>query len=349
MLFNPLREWTIRLAGSRPISALLSTLLNGRGSIFVLHRFSAPSLGLDGLDPALLRSYLERLRRRRTPILALRDAVTRTLAGAPLPNGAVIFTMDDGFWDQGEIGAELFLEFDIPLTIFLITGLQDGQLWPWDDRLGHVFRHTRRTTLDFELPSGRVRCSLEGHEQRQDAKRATRELFKRIPFEELEPLLAELALAAEVEIPAQPPAAYRPIGWEAARKLESRGIRFGPHTLSHGIVSQMSDSTARHELLGAWSRLETELSDPEPIYGWPTGRRGDFTSRDIAIVREAGFLGAVSTIEDYARFHRDEGTDALFRLPRFGLPGSLPDFIQCSTGIERVKQLTRSRLVRSRR
>src|SRR5690606_6151573 len=114
----------------------------------------------------------------------------------------------------------------------------------------------------------------------------------------------------------------------------------------HGIVSRMSDETARRELLGAWDRVRAELAAPVRVYGWPTGRAADFTPRDIAILREHGFHGAVATDDDYADLGRSGDPDALFRLRRFAMPAALDDFIQYSTGIERAKQLARSRLGR---
>ncbi len=338
---HTIKRLAVHALASAPVSRLMSPLLNGRASIFMLHRFCDPDSGLEGHDPSFVRSGLAELRRRRARILSLDELIARAVAGGPI-DGAVAFTMDDGFWDQGAIGAELFLEFDVPLTCFLITGLQDGLLWPWDDRLAHLYAHCTLPRLSAEIAGQPLRQSLHDAEQRRQALRETRALFKRLPFATLEAALAELARRAEVEVPAVPPAQHRPIGWEAARALERRGLRFGPHTLTHGIVSRMTEAEAREQLLGAWQRLQHELASPLDIYGWPTGRHTDFGSRDIAILREAGFRAAVATDDDYAVFPADRRDDAMYALRRFALPSDPLDLLQYGSWIERGKQRLRA-------
>jgi peptidoglycan/xylan/chitin deacetylase (PgdA/CDA1 family) len=326
---------------SRPMSAVMSPLLRNRASIFLLHRFKDEASGLQGVhDPGFLRQCLEELRRHRVPVLSLDELVSRALANESIPRGAVAFTMDDGFWDQAEIGAELFLEYDIPATIFLITGLQDGLLWPWDDRLAYVYEHTRQQEIRCDIHGHPLEQSMRGDRHaRRDAMRETRALLKTLAHDSVEPALRTLAAAADVEVPRTPPPAHRPMGWEVARKLEQRGIRFGPHTVSHGIVSRMDDATAEFELVNGWTRLRSELAEPLDIYGWPTGRSGDFGQRDIDIVKRHGFRAALATDDDYAVFAGSPQGDGLFSLRRFGFPGTRAEFLNCRSWVQRGKEV----------
>ena len=273
--------------------------------------------------------------------MSLGEAVELALAGTPLPRNPIIFTMDDGYWDQGEIGAQIFLEFDVPATLFLITGVQDGTTWAWDNRLDYIFEHTRRDELRIDLPGGPVHGRLADAKQRQVTRRSVREALKQVPFRELERYVSAVAMAAGIELPEQPPAVHRPLGWAAARSLEAKGLQFAPHSVSHGIVARMNDDGARRELLGAWTRLQAELHSPVRVYGWPTGRCGDFTSRDIAIVRDAGFLGAVATDDDYADFRHTGDMESMYRLRRFSMPDSITRFLMYGSGAERLKQVLR--------
>jgi peptidoglycan/xylan/chitin deacetylase (PgdA/CDA1 family) len=307
----------------------------------MLHRFAEPQLGLRGHDPALLRNCLARLRREKRPILALDDALRMALAGEPLPYNAFIFTMDDGFWDQGLIGAEIFLEFDVPVTIFLITGFVDGTTWQWDNRLDFIFEQTEQRRLEFEFDDEIIRGEINSDDERHALRRRVRAKLKTVPFSDIEHHLAAIARVAEIVIPASPPPMHRALDWNEVRRLESRGTRFGPHTISHGIVSRMSDETAHRELLGGWDRLCAEVAHPVPVYGWPTGRRGDFTTRDMSILEEAGFLGALATQDDYADFSRLNNPGARFAIRRFSMPDSEAKFFQYGSAVERMSQLAR--------
>lgn len=305
----------------------------------MLHRFRDPTSGLNGThDPHVLRACLEELRHSRTPVISLNELVNRMIFREPIPRGSVIFTMDDGFWDQAEIGAELFLAYDIPVTIFLITGLQDGKLWPWDDRLAWIYEHTRAERLSISFHGQRLEQVLNPNlDQRRSTMRETRAIFKTLPFDELEPALIALAQQSGVDVPETPPQIHRGIGWDNARSLEQRGVDFGPHTISHGIISRMTESQATTELLDAWQRLKAELRNPVNIYGWPTGRASDFGPREVSIVREAGFRAAVATGDNYTDLKLGEADEAMFRLQRFGLPNALDKFISTRSWVGRAR------------
>ena len=326
---------------SQPAAWLMQPLLRSRSSIFMLHRFANPDLGVSGHDPDFIRDCLAELRRRKVRILSLDELIDRAIAGEPI-RGAISFTMDDGFWDQGEIGANLFLEFDVPVTCFLISGLQDGDLWPWDDRLAFIYRETKLHRLVSEICGRRIDQQLIDPLHRAHALRQTRQILKGLAFADLEAAMTGLAEDADVSVPESPPRSHEPIGWGAARSLEKRGVRFGPHTKSHGIVSRMSDCEARSELLGAWDRLRAELVNPLDVYGWPTGRYSDFGPRDVEILQGAGFRAAVATEDDYATFPVDGCGDDMYGLRRFAMPSNLLDFIQYGSWIERGKQKLRS-------
>ena len=320
----------------------MCSLLAERASVFLLHRFSGGEAAGGGHDPRFVAACLEELRKRRIEILSLDELVERGIAGEAV-GGRLAFTMDDGFWDQGEIGAELFLAYDVPVTCFLITGFQDLALWPWDQRLAWVYEHTRVPRLQMHLEGMTLDQHLGDQRSRTAGRRATRAHLKRVPHERIEPALQALAEAAEVEIPRGPPGEHRPIGWDRARQLERRGVRFGPHTVSHGIVSQMTEREARADLLQGGERIRAELSAPLDIYGWPTGRSGDFSERDQAIVQGAGYRAAMASDDDYAWFPTVDPGRERYRLKRFALPETRSGVLQYATWIERSKQVLRGR------
>jgi hypothetical protein len=72
------------------------------------------------------------------------------------------------------------------------------------------------------------------------------------------------------------------------------------------------------------------------LFCYPTGRVIDYGTREIDALRESGFTGAVTTTPGYTK-QLDANDEWLFRIPRFSLPESMHDFIQCCTWIEYVK------------
>jgi len=317
----------------------LRPLMRGHATVFMLHRFRDDSRKTGGFPPEVLRTVLARLRRDGYRFLSLADLVDG-LARGEVPARAVVFTIDDGYLDQATIGAPVFAEFDCPVTTFLTSGFLDRKLWFWWDRIEYVFRHTARTGLAATLGGANLQWQWENVQARDQAQEDFTVRCKQVPDAEKHEAIAALARSGEVELPAEVPPEYAPMSWDQARACEQRGMTFGPHTVTHPILSRTPDAQAEHELAESWRRLAEEVAHPVPVYCYPNGGREDFGAREIGILRRVGLRGAVVGDPGYAtpaEFH--SGPEAPFRIRRFALPESLPHVIQCTAGIERLKSL----------
>jgi peptidoglycan/xylan/chitin deacetylase (PgdA/CDA1 family) len=340
------REIIARLLANRFLNKAMGGLLRGRATIFMLHRIADPTHGIRGSDPELLREALVLLRRIGCNFMPVEELVRRSTGGQPVPPYTVAFTIDDGFADQAEVMAPILLEQQVPLTMFLITGFIDGALWPWHDRLAWMFSNTSERAVEIGTPFGPRRYALEQTDHRRDALRDYRNLCTRCPHERLETMVAMLENATGLRVPAEPPPEYRPTSWDRVRTLAKQGVQFGPHSVTHGIVSRMNDDDAAFELLEAPRRIRAETGDCALIYCWPVGRPQDFTARDIDLVREAGFIGALAAQDDYAMLSKHTDRDDRYRIRRFSFPDDLANVLQYATWMERAKQVLRPRPTR---
>ena len=325
------------LAARGPVSTALRRLLLGsHGVVFTLHRFRREGLPVEGIDPVALRALLERLRRERRPLVALRDLASGRWRGDHL-GSAVAFTIDDGYADQLEVGVPILLEYDCPVTVFVTTDFVDGFMWMWWDKLEHAVATARvaEATPPAPLPSFPLALASPG--ARRAALLELVDRLKGYAPAERDALVARFAESVGVELPVQPPPAYAPMTWSAARRAESAGARFGPHTSSHPILSHVSDGESAREIQGSWRRLEDQLADPEPLFCYPNGQRGDFGAREISTLRELGLLGAVTACQGYvsrSRLARDD--EYRFTLPRMAYVEDETYLTHVLTGLERV-------------
>jgi peptidoglycan/xylan/chitin deacetylase (PgdA/CDA1 family) len=333
--------------------ALLSTLLvpgadlplrpfmRSRATIFMLHRFRDPALGIEGTDPEALRRALAWLRQRNYPLLSLNELFLR-LASGTVPDRAVAFTIDDGYFDQATVAAPIFAEFDVPVTTFLTSGFLDRTLWFWWDRIEYAFEHTVRTGVELDVGTGELTYRWADPAERRRAQADFTERCKRVPDADKHEAIARLAQALDVELPVLAPERYAPMSWDDARRVERSGMTFGPHTVTHPIMAQTSDRQAEHEIAESWRRLQAELSRPDPIFCYPNGGPTDFGPREIQACRKAGLLGAVVGTPGYAdpAFFR-QSPESPYLVRRFSLPDELPLMAQYACGLERVKDLLR--------
>jgi peptidoglycan/xylan/chitin deacetylase (PgdA/CDA1 family) len=105
------------------------------------------------------------------------------------------------------------------------------------------------------------------------------------------------ALSEELRVhpPDSPPAGYEPLSWDEAREMGRHGIEFGAHTRSHPILSRLANrAEVAAEVVGSRERVEAELGGPVLHFCYPNGMAEDFTAETVDVVREAGFVTAVT-------------------------------------------------------
>lgn len=290
--------------------------------ILMCHRFGDEAIGTRGHNAQVLRANLAWLRANKCPLLSLTELLNRLEAGAPVDR-AVAFTVDDGYADFAHVAAPIFAEFDCPVTVFLATGFLDHLQWMWWDQLAVALTLLRRDAELAALTSALNRMP---------------ELTK---SERINGLLAE----AGVTLPPVPPAQFSPLTWSDVRRLAGNGFTFGPHSVSHPVLSRTGAEQSRFEIAESWRRVSAEAGDAAvPVFCYPSGDRGDFGVREQEAVAELGLRAAVSTRPGYASPREFSGDDrsARFRLPRLSYSDDHMTFVQVASRVERAKLAIRS-------
>lgn len=307
--------------------------------VFMLHRFEDIDLGIEGHDPSFVRWSLEYLRSRQFHFVSIDDVARAIRDGRQLPPRSIAFTMDDGYFDQTEIGTELFAAFDCPATLFVTTGFIDGEDWLWNAKVDFMLRECGSDRLTEIARTVRLDERI-APVRRQSLVDVLLDCLKRVAIAEMPELIDAWSKVLEVELPAAAPERYRPGTWEELRRLEAKGLRVGPHTVSHPILANESSATASLEIETSIRRVYDEVKNPSKVFCYPVGYPQSFSERDEQLVRASGCLGAVSAVPEAA----DVGAaNSLFGIPRFGFPNTKQDLIQYATWIEVAKAALRRR------
>lgn len=331
-----LKNLLIPALTSRPVNAIADLLFTAGIPVFMFHRFNSPADGVSGHDPILLERCLQYLVKHGYNFVSVEQIISSIKNKQSLPKRPIAFTMDDGFLDQATVAAPLFIKYQCPVTIFLISGMLDHELWPWDDRISYLVKNTEQPSISLSLAGQEKSFDTNNSQQQRAVIQEIQNWAKTLDANLVESYLNALSTATGVTLPAEAPANYRAMSWEQARKLEKQGVLFSPHTRSHRILSKLDDISSKFEITHSWKRLTEELDSPSPVFCYPTGRADDFSDREFDYIRHLGLIGAVST---EATFANPENLQAnyLFELPRFGFPDSFTDFLQYCSWIERAK------------
>lgn len=301
--------------------------------VFMLHRFRNWDGRVSGHDPNLVAAAVEYLLAQGFRVLSV-DEVVRGLVGGTLPERSVAFTIDDGYLDQGTIGAEIFLARGCPVTIYLVTGMTDGRLWPWEARLAWLFSRARR---DFSFTLADVNYSIQPAD-RSRLNRIRRELvtiLKALPLAQAEAEVERLAQVIGEMLPASPPKEYLALNWDQVRALEQRGVSFGAHSASHVTLSAEDDATSKRELWESTRQIREQLKHPSAVFCYPTGRARDYGAREVGYLRELGYEAAITSEPGYLSL--GDTMEARFHLRRFSFPDNLLDFKDIVLQIQRLR------------
>lgn len=248
--------------------------------ILAYHRFPP--------DHSQLAAQCQHIRRYYHPV-SMRQVAESLGGGSPLPDHALAVTVDDGYRDFLLHGQPVFSQFEIPVTVFLVTSFTDQELWLWWDQITYMFMFTSRKAISFDgreirIPADPVR--LAG-----DVAHA----LKRLPNVERIARMKELHRLLEVDLPKSAPEGFEPLTWDEVRRLASMGVEFGSHSRTHPILSRLADpAEVTMEVEGSKRRLDEQMGFPSLHFAYPNGTHADYDDRTLAAVKQSGFATAVT-------------------------------------------------------
>lgn len=224
-------------------------------------------------------------------VVSLADLLRRLADGSGKPVVAVTF--DDGYQDNYHNAFPVLERYRIPATIFLTTGSMDSREPLWFERLSGGFQKTTREFLDLEAGTGE-RLPLRTVAQKLKANDRTFSILRGLPDEErqrwLRKILEKLAVSGSTGLN------DRMLTWDQVRAMQSRGVDFGGHTVTHPFLSRTTTEQFRWEITECKKRIEQELQRPVHHLAYPNGREEDFGAANKDLVREAHYTAAVTTL-----------------------------------------------------
>ena len=243
-----------------------------------------------------------RLLRRFCAVLSLDEILDRVERRSSLPRRCVALTFDDGYRDLLTLAGPLLKRHGLPATVFAaVAALERGWLWP--DLVRHALRTTPAGDVELETltDGGPQMFMLATRSQRLAAVADLDARLKRLgdhaKWTTLEELVWKLlgAAARDVSMP------RLMLTWDELRRVMRDGVTVGAHTVTHPILTRMSEQEAAREIVESRERLEEVLGIPVRHFAYPNGRPDDVSPAVRRLVKWAGFRSAYTTIEGYNR------------------------------------------------
>ena len=291
-------------------------------TIFMLHRIHMAEVGVQGLNQDYLRHCLKYLKDAGYQFISVEDAIARSLANNLERKKWVAFTLDDGCFEQIQVAAPLFKQFDCPSTCFLISGYVDGSLWPWDYKLQHLFSEANQESIEIDVAGKQFTVQIK----QPKAYELVIQLIRAHAADQTEEIVTQVAVKLNIVIPTTPPPELSPTSWEQVRAAEKLGMQFGAHSISHRNLSALTDAELDREISISIDRLHTECKRPARVFCYPSGKIGEFDDRAINILKKKNVVGALSAEPGYLYTARIKKSDELYRIPRMAMPKDFETF-----------------------
>lgn len=240
-------------------------------------------------------------------VLPLGEAIERLQTSA-LPSRAACITFDDGYADNVTQALPVLQHHGLHATFFVASDFLNGGRM-FNDTVIEAVRRAPANAGDLS-DMGLGIHDFRSNQSKSEAIRGLLSRIKYLPQEIRQEAVDRLAqrLSGKGRLPDG-----LMMSTSQLKSLHAAGMEIGGHTASHPILARLTAEEARAEILRGKDALESLLGDRVRLFAYPNGKPGDdYGFEHVTIVRELGFVGAVSTAWGTATKRTDH-----FQLPRF--------------------------------
>jgi peptidoglycan/xylan/chitin deacetylase (PgdA/CDA1 family) len=289
----------------KAITSLASMATGRRLTVLTFHNIkpAGQPCGLDEVEARVFEDRLGWLGEVAT-VEPLDVALAAVKFGRGVAHHAAI-TFDDGHVSNLTIALPVLQKLGVHATFFVLPALLGKSIWTEDVR--EAWRLSPATSLDLTDIGFRLLQATEPAERNRGADDLV-EWLKSLPDAQRVECVAEIFGRCHFL-----PRPGRLMDEAQVRQLAAAGMGIGSHSLSHPILSRTTDAQAKTEIVQSRQRIADIAGRPAKFFAYPNGRPGiDYTTREVELVRQAGYTAAFTTGWGSAAFESKD-----FELPRF--------------------------------
>ena len=297
----------------RSVAPLFAPLYKGLGMILMLHRVVELDQSLrinrgSEISPEKLNELIKFFRNRDYDFISMSDirARMRTMGQRPF----VIFTLDDGYIDNLENAFPIFLKNNVPFTIYVTTGLPDGEIIHWHLFLEKYILANEKVEINIAGSIYSYECSnFEGKSRAYfDLRRKLIDAGQEV----CTGAICKLMNLSEDEL--KESSREISLDWNQLKELsKSSLVEIGAHTIGHPSFKFLNDDQIKYEINTSVARLESKLDVRVKHFAYPYGSADEIGRREVSITSMCNIESAVTT--RIGNIHKGH-SDHMYELPR---------------------------------
>jgi peptidoglycan/xylan/chitin deacetylase (PgdA/CDA1 family) len=294
------------------VHKLTKPFYSGIGSILMFHRVlpqsNTPRIhnhqGLE-VSPELLEATIAFFKKKEYDFISLDQ-----LHEYQKPSNKkkfVVFTFDDGYVDNFEIAFPILKKHNVPFTIYVTTGLPDGQAFIWWYLLEDLI--LKNNSLELEMEGKPMKFKTSSLKEKEIAFNQVRfvlavadkkglEVYKDKMFGNYKDESAQLTKSLSMT-------------WKQIELLSHDPlVTFGAHTVNHYPLKSLSTDESKFEMMESKKIIESHIQKKVKHFCYPIG---SYSEREVKLAEACGYQSA--TTVNMSNFF-SEHFDHPFTLPR---------------------------------
>lgn len=199
-------------------------------------------------------------------------------------------TFDDGWRDNYDVAYPVLKKYSAPATIFIPPNMIGKTSQYWFDE---VFLLSSKATGngiagDFISYFGTFVQTWNPGKLDTETTCDLIAKMKDLPGGELEGLVSEAYSKLSIKRSDK----RTTLSWDEIYEMGENGITFGAHGLNHYILPRINSETKSNEIYDSFRILKGKKVALSPFFSYPNG---DWDVESLKLVKEAGYMGAVTT------------------------------------------------------
>jgi len=277
--------------------------------IFLFHRVSPQRDKMwDPMDPYLFDQII-RFLHKHYACIKLEDYFRDPQSFQDIKRKLCAVVFDDGYRDFLEFALPILQCYQMPSSMYIVSGCVQSQLPPWTYQLDNCLYHSRRLKMDIDtsfLPEQLKKTQWESVQQRVEFGKALKISLKKMSNERRIAVFNQVL--QELDDAEQPSGLM--LNWDEIRYIISEGVEVGSHTHSHPLLASMYDEAAiKHELQQSYDLIRENCKITPYTISYPIG---SYDQRVMSISRELGYQLGLAVDQKFY----DEQRDDQFAVPR---------------------------------
>ena len=219
-----------------------------------------------------------------------------------IPENCILITFDDGYKDNYSVAYPILKKYNLKATIALTTGHIGSQELFWWDKIAYYINKTEVSHISTK-DLGKI--SLKNKEK---AIRNIQEKLKNIDNHTKNKILNEIEKKSGLS---KPEIEDLFLSWEEIKEMSKNDITFAAHTVTHPIITRLSLSEAKKEIIDSKQEIEYRINEKVNVFVYPNGNQRDMSKEIDDFLKKTGFIFSLST-----QYGANTLKPGLFRLRR---------------------------------